>query len=89
MISLHNLIIKYINNLTKEDINNFALKQNIVLKNEEINNMYSFIKNNYELFLNNPQTFNIDDYKHFFTDENYPKIKEVFTKYFNKFKNYL
>ena len=86
---MHNLIIKYINNLSIDDINTFAIKEGIQLTKTELNYLYIFIKNDYNLFLNNPNNFNIDDYKDRFSEENYPKIKEVFLKYFNKFKNYL
>jgi hypothetical protein len=86
---MHNLIIKYINNLSIDDINTFAIKEGIKLTKTELNYLYIFIKNDYNLFLNNPNNFNIDDYKDRFSEENYPKIKEVFLKYFNKFKNYL
>ena len=86
---MHNLIIKYINNLTIDDINNFAIKEGVKLTDKEVRYLYIFIKNDYHLFLNNPNSFNIDDYQDRFTKENYPKIKEVFLKYFNKFKNYL
>ena len=86
---MHNLIIKYINNLSIDDINTFAIKEGIQLTKTELNYLYIFIKNDYNLFLNNPNNFNIDDYKDRFSEENYPKIKEVFLKYFNKFKSYL
>ena len=86
---MHNLIIKYINNLSIDDINTFAIKEGLQLTKTELNYLYIFIKNDYNLFLNNPNNFNIDDYKDRFSEENYPKIKEVFLKYFNKFKNYL
>ena len=86
---MRNLIIKYIYKITRDDINNFALKEGINLTTKELDYLYLFIKNDYELLFNNPDTFNIDNYKNQFSKENYPKIKKVFLEYFNKFRNYL
>ena len=47
-----NLIEPYINNITKNDINSFALKNNINLNNNELEFIYNFIKTRYKEVLN-------------------------------------
>lgn len=41
---MYNLISRYMARLTKEDINNFALKKNANLSPEELDFTYDFIK---------------------------------------------
>ena len=45
------LITEYVNRLKKDDITNFALKQGIVLDNDELDIVYSYIKNNYKTII--------------------------------------
>ena len=44
------LITEYVNRLKKDDITDFALKQGIVLDNNELDIVYSYIKNNYKKY---------------------------------------
>ncbi len=86
---MFNLIERYINRMTKEDINNFAISKDIHLSNEELDFTYDFVKKNYQSFLANPQLFNIERYKDHYTKENFSKITKVFSEYFQKYSNYL
>lgn len=38
------LIEEYVNRMKKEDVNNFALKQGIILDKEELDIIYNYIK---------------------------------------------
>ncbi len=71
--------------MNKNDINNFAIKNNIYLNNNELNYIYSFIKNNYQELIDNPSNFNIDNYKDKFTNENYLKINNLIKEYKEKY----
>ena len=51
---MEKIIDSYINKLNKNDINKFALKNNITLTNEEIEIIYNTIKNEWKILLNNP-----------------------------------
>ena len=82
---MHYLIERYINKLTTEDINNFALKNNIILNNDELNFTYSFIKKNWQFILTNPNSFNIDKYSSYYTPDNFPKIKKLVLEYQHKY----
>lgn len=85
----YNLIERYINKMTKEDVKNFAINKNINLSNEELDFTYDFVKKNYKNFLANPKVFNIERYKNNYTEENFSKITKVYQEYSQKYANYL
>lgn len=76
-----NLIEPYINNIRKSDINNFALKNNINLNNNELDFIYNFIKTRYKEVLNNPNNFSLSRYKNNFSNENFVKINGLINRY--------
>ena len=78
---MNNLIETYVNRLTKEDILKFATKNNLKVSNDELDFVYNFIKNNYKTVLNNPNSFNLSNYKNNFSNENYNFINSLITKY--------
>ena len=78
---MNNLIETYINKLTKQDILNFAIKNNLKVTDEELNFVYNFIKYNYKTVLNNPNSFNLSNYKNNFSSENYNFINSLISKY--------
>lgn len=67
------------------DINNFALKNNIYLSKEELDFIYKYIKENYLLLIDNPGNFNINDYKDKFSEDNYNKINNLINEYKTKY----
>ena len=76
-----NIIEPYIRNISKEDINNFALKNNIKLNNNELEFIYNFIKTRYKEVLSNPNNFSLVKYKNNFTNENFIKINGLINRY--------
>lgn len=76
-----NIIEPYINNITKNDINSFALKNNINLTNNELEFIYNFIKTRYKEVLNNPNNFSLTKYKNNFSNENFVKINGLINHY--------
>lgn len=70
-----------IRKLNKEDIINYSKKYNVYLNKKELDFIYSFIKNNHREFLNNPQSFNLANYKSNFSEENYVKLNNLYNKY--------
>ena len=77
-------IYQYINKLKKEDIKNFALKQNFELKSYELDLIYYYIKNKYIDFFNNPSKV-LEEISNKVRPITYNKINELY----NKFKIYL
>lgn len=77
-----NFIIKeYIKNLTEEDIYNFALKEGITLLNHEVKVIYLYIKNYWEVFLNEDSTFLFEELKEKLEPKTYDKIIELYNKF--------
>ena len=56
IIIYKNLIDKYINYLTIDHVKNYAKNKNILLSDEELNIIYSFIMNNYKNLINDDNT---------------------------------
>ncbi len=75
--------------LKKEDVENFALKNNVSLNEEELNFTYEFVKKNWQIILNNPNAFNLEKYKNRFTEENYAKIEKLIKEYLKKYQAFL
>lgn len=82
---MFNIIGAYINKLTKDDINKFAIYKGATLSNEELEFTYSFIKKNWKDVLKNPSIFDIERYSKYYSKDNFIKIKQVF----NEYKGYL
>lgn len=76
-----NIIDLYVNSLKKDDIVNFAKKNDIILSDNELDFTYNFIKNNYKEAIKNKDTFNLSAYKDRFSSENYEKIEKLLQKY--------
>ena len=85
---LENFIKNYTEKITKQNIINFALKENIKLNETEVEIIYNQIKNNLHNLLidSDLELEKIKDKLEFTT---YLKIKELTSFYKEKFKNYL
>ena len=86
---MYNLVKRYISNLTKEQVNDFALKNDIVLSQEELDFVYVFVKKNWEMILRNPNLLQLERYKEHFSFENFVKIQKLFILYYQKYGHLL
>ena len=75
-----NLIINYIQKITKEDIQKYISKENIQHTKEEIDLIYQSIKNDYHEILNNFQNY-IQKIKDKLNPNLYNKIIEKYNQY--------
>ena len=75
-------IYQYINKITKEDIYNYGIKQDIKLEKKELDIIYYYIKNKYQSFLNNPENI-LSEVKDKLNNNTYNKIIELYNKYKN------
>ena len=82
---MYNLVKRYVSNLTKEQVNDFALKNAIVLSQEELEFVYAFVKKNWEMIFRNPNLLHLERYKDRFSAENFVKIQKLFTMYYQKY----
>ncbi len=86
---MYNLIQRVMLNLTKEEVNNFALKKNVYLSDEELDFTYNFVKKNWEQVIKNPSLLNLDRYKNQFSSDNFTKITKLFNEYSAKYQAFL
>jgi len=77
------IIKSYINHLTKDDIMLYAKNNNIFLNDNELNIIYSNIKNNYEELKINP-LYVLNKYKNELNINTYNKLYELYTIYYPK-----
>lgn len=75
--------------LTIEQVNEFALKNKIQLNEQELKFTYQFVKKNWETILGNPNLLNLERYKNNYTEENYQKIEKLFHAYYQKYGHFL
>lgn len=76
-----NIVKNYISCMKKDDIVKFANKNNLTVTTSELDFIYSFIKENYEYYLKNPNALDITKYKDKFSQENYEFINNLICKY--------
>lgn len=75
------LIREYVNRLTLEDINKFALTQGVTLTEEEQNIIYTYIKKYYYTFIyGNPRTY-LDELKNKVSPLTYSKIETLYSQF--------
>ena len=76
-------IYSYINKLTKDDIIRFCNYKNISITNSEINILYSYIKNDYKRFFNNPEEV-LNEIKNKVSNNTFIEIINLYNQYKNK-----
>jgi len=86
---MFNIVERFMNNLTIEQVNNFAIKNSINLSSDELDYTYKFIRKNWQPIASNPGVLNLNRYKHKFSEENFNKIEKLFNVYSKKYKGYL
>lgn len=78
------LISEYVNRLKKSDVENFALKQGIVLESSELDIVYNYIKSNYKTIIyGNPKEILLE-IKEKVSPLTYSKIENLYEKFKDK-----
>lgn len=79
------LINEYVNRMTLEDVNNFALKNGIILKDKEVKVIYDHIKNNWRtIVFGNPRGI-LDDLKEKLDSTSYQKVESLYIYFKNRY----
>lgn len=78
------LIKNYVSNLTKEQVADFSKSKNIFLNDNELDFVYTYIKNNYDELITNPN-IDLSKYKQYLSEENYNKIVNLVNEYKKKY----
>ena len=75
-----NILYQYIKKIKKEDIVKYGIKEGIIIKKEETDLIYDYIKNDYEKIINNPKDI-IIEIKDKISNKLYQKLLELYDKY--------
>lgn len=86
---MNNYIAKYMQNLKKEEIDNFAKKNNVFLSPSELDFVYQYVKKNWQEILKNPTNLHLDRYASNFSTNNYQKIQNLIPLYMQKYSSFL
>lgn len=83
------LIEQYVNRITLSDINSFASKNGIYLKNDVLELIYKYIKNDYKTIIYGNVDSIFNELKSKINEEDLNKIKSLYFEYKQKYRNYL
>lgn len=86
---MYNLIKKYMDNLSINQVNDFAQKNNVFLSESELNFTFEFIKKNWEMIFRNPTLLKLERYKEQFSEENFIKIQKLINMYYQRYGHLL
>ena len=86
---MFNLIARYMEKLKKEDVLNFAIKNNVSLTEEELDFTYQFVKKNWEPIIRNPKLLNVERYRSRYSEGNFVKIVNLIQMYYQKYGHLL
>lgn len=86
---MNHIIENYLQNLKKEQIQEFAQKNGVYLSPTELEFTHQFIQKNGMEILKNPNHLNLERYKSNYTEENYMKIQKLIPMYFQKYQHLL
>lgn len=82
------LIKNYIDKLTIDNLNEFAVRNDINLSNSELEYLLNLVKNNFEDILINEDKYLVLVEKNI-NSTSFIKVKELYLYYKNKYKDYL
>lgn len=83
------LIKNYINNLKIKDIKDFALKNDILINDNEADYLFNIVKNNYQELIYGIPNAIFKNIKDKINDESYQKIIKLYFLYKNKYQHLL
>lgn len=82
-------ISQYVSRITKNDVQNFALKNNISLNDNELDIIYTNLKQNWETILYDDPTRVFKILKGQLSPDSYEKGIRLYHEYHNLYKDYL
>ena len=86
---MYNLVKRYMENLSVDQVNDFAQKNNVFLSKSELNFTYTFVKKNWEMIFRNHNLLRLERYKEQFSEENFQKIQKLLIMYYQKYGHLL
>ena len=86
---LFKLIENYVHNMKELDVKNFALKNGIILNDEEVTYITNIIKKDYRTIIyGNPENI-FSDLRTKFNEETVSKAEMLYIEFKNKYASYL
>ncbi len=82
------LIENYINLLTKENVEKFAIKNDIFLSDTELDYIFNLVKTKWKDILKDDEYY-LKEIENNLSYNNFIKIKDLFLYYKNRYKGYL
>jgi len=86
---MYNLVKRYMSNLTKEQVRDFGIKNDVHLSDEELDFTFEFVKKNWEIIFQNPNLLQLERFKDRFSEENFKKIQKLISVYYQKYGHLL
>jgi len=83
------LINEYVDRMTKDDVSAFAIKNGVVLNENELDLVFKTIKEKWHTLVYGNPRFILDDVKSKVAPLTYQKIENLYVYFKDKFKNYL
>lgn len=75
------IIINYIKKLTKQDVYKYCINNKIPITDEEVDVIFYYVKNKYNMFLDGYHTELLEEIKYQIKSATYNKILELYAKY--------
>ncbi len=85
---MKSLIGNYVDQLSKEKLNEFGIKNDIYLSNSELEYLLNLVKNHWQEILQD-ETIYLKELKNNINEKNIIKIKDLFLYYKKRYKGYL
>ena len=86
---IQNLIKEHIAKLKIEDIDRFGKENNIFLTDEELNNVYNIIKNDWHELIYGDSNSIFENNRFKINEESYNKARELFDFFKKKYQRFL
>ena len=85
---MKSLIGNYVDQLSKEKLNEFGIKNDIYLSNSELEYLLNLVKNHWQEILQD-ETIYLKELKNNINQKDFIKIKDLFLYYKKRYKGYL
>ena len=79
----------YVDKLRKKDVVLYALKGGIILNNEEADNIYNYLKKDYQKIIYQPPSKTLKELQSKLTNQNYNKLEAIYQIYQIKINNFI
>lgn len=76
------IVYEYINRIKYEDLINYCNNKNITINNKDLDIIYTYIKNDYKRFFNNPEEI-LNEAKYKLSTNTFNEVIKLYNQYKN------